>query len=307
MNSGYSHPNTENSARVGIKTTILGILCNTFLAIIKAAAGVFGHSQALIADAIESTTDILTSLVVIFGLRMARKPADRNHPYGHGKFEPLASVIVAISLFLAAAFIMLEAYSAIGSDNITPHPSTLIVLVVVILVKELLYKYVVNVGKNLNSSSVKSDAHHHRSDAITSAAAFLGISIALIGGPGFESADDIAAIFAALIIIFNAIIIFRPALLELIDTAPSQELLAEVRQIAETVPGVLGTHKCQVRKLGFDYFVDLDVLCNPELTIREGHDIAHKVGAALHQQLPQITKVLVHVEPIDDYGKRSLS
>jgi cation diffusion facilitator family transporter len=153
--------------------------------------------------------------------------------------------------------------------------------------------------------AVKTDAFHHRADAITSAAAFIGISVAVFGGPGFEMADDIAALVAAVVIAVNALILFRPALSELIDTAPAPEIAQSIRDIALHVPGVLGTHKCGVRKVGFVYFVDLDVLCNPDETIRHGHEVAHNVGEAIHSALPAVAKVLVHVEPADDFGRRS--
>ncbi len=290
---------------IGLRNARIGIIVNCLLALTKGVAGVVGHSYALVADAIESTSDIITSGVVAFGFRMAGKPADENHPYGHGKFEPLSAAIVALVLFCAAIVIALESVKEILTPHHAPAPFTLVVLVAVILIKETLFRSVIKAGETINSTALKTDAWHHRADAVTSLAAFVGISIALIGGPGYESADDFAALIAAVIIAVNACILIRPALLELIDTAPDPELIAQVRLVAEQVPGVLGTHKCQVRKVGVDYFVDLDVLCDPNLTIREGHEIAHNVGERLHSEFLQLRKVLVHVEPSDDYGRRS--
>jgi cation diffusion facilitator family transporter len=290
---------------IGLRNARLGIIVNCILALTKGVAGVVGHSYALVADAIESASDIVTSGVVAFGFRMAGKPADENHPYGHGKFEPLSAAVVALVLFCAAIVIAVESVKEILTPHHAPAPFTLGVLVVVILVKEILFRSVLKAGETISSTALKTDAWHHRADAITSLGAFVGISIALIGGPGYESADDFAALIASVIIATNACLLIRPALLELIDTAPDPELISRVRAVAEQVSGVLGTHKCQVRKLGVDYFVDLDVLCNPDLTIREGHEIAHDVGERLHAAFPQVRKALVHVEPSDDYGRRS--
>jgi cation diffusion facilitator family transporter len=295
----------ESAARTGARQAALGIAVNTGLAITKAVAGILGNSYALIADAIESASDILSSLIVLFGVRMAGKPADTNHPYGHGKFEPLAALAVALILFGAAILIAVESTQEILTPHHGPEPFTLLVLLAVIAVKETLFRNVLAASDQIGSSALKSDAWHHRADVISSSAAFVGISTALVGGPGYESADDFAALIAATLIAINAALLIKPALLELIDTAPNPEIAKRIREIAEQVPGVLGTHKCHVRKLGFDHFVDLDVLCDPEASIRQGHEVAHNVGEAIHRELPQISKVLVHVEPADDYGRRS--
>lgn len=295
----------EHVSRIGVRSTLLGMAVNTCLAIVKGIAGVIGNSYALIADAIESAADVVTSFVVLLGVRMAGKPADTNHPYGHGKFEPLAAALVSLTLLGAAVLIMVESVREILTPHHAPEPFTLAVLLGVILIKEALARYVVTAAEGIGSVAVKTDAFHHRADAITSAAAFIGISIAVFGGPGFEIADDIAAVVAAVVIAINALILFRPALSELIDTAPAPEIAESIRSIALRVPGVLGTHKCGVRKVGFVYFVDLDVLCNPNETIRHGHEVAHNVGEAIHSALPAVAKVLVHVEPADDFGRRS--
>jgi len=296
---------TELSAKSGLRSTLIGIFVNAILASVKAVAGILGNSYALVADAIESASDVFASLVVFTGLKMAGKPADERHPYGHGKFEPLAAAIVSLFLLTAAIVIAIQSTREILTPHHAPEPFTLLVLIIVVIIKESLFRFVINVGDNLKSTAVKADAWHHRSDAITSLAAFVGISVAIIGGDGYESADDYAALLAAFIIAANAITIFKPALFELVDTAPDPEISETIKKIAVNVPGVRGTHKCYVRKLGFDYYVDLDVLCDPNATIKEGHDIAHQVGDAIQKELTFITKVLVHVEPADDYGRRS--
>ena len=295
----------ERASRIGVRSTLLGMLVNVLLAVIKGFAGVVGNSYALVADAIESAADVVTSGIVLLGVRMAGKPADVNHPYGHGKFEPLAAAFVSLMLLGAAILITVESIREIYTPHHSPEPFTLFVLLAVVVVKELLARYVGTAGADISSTAVKTDAFHHRADAITSAAAFIGISVALCGGPGYEQADDIAAVVAAMVIAVNALLLMRPALSELIDTAPAPEMAHSVRDIALRVPGVLGTHQCRVRKVGFVYFVDLDVLCDPNETIRHGHEVAHNVGEAIHRELPEVAKVLVHVEPADDYGRRS--
>ncbi len=295
----------ERVSSAGVRTTLLGMAVNACLAVVKGVAGVVGNSYALVADAIESAADVVTSFVVLLGVRMAGKPADADHPYGHGKFEPLAAAVVSLTLFGAAVLIMVESVREILTPHHSPEPFTLVVLVAVVVIKEVLARYVGKTAEGIGSVAVKADSFHHRADAITSAAAFVGISVAVFGGPGFEIADDIAAVLAAVVIAINALVLFRPALSELIDTAPAPEIAQSIRDIALEVPGVLGTHKCGVRKVGFVYFVDLDVLCNPDETIRHGHEIAHNVGEAIHSALPAVAKVLVHVEPADDFGRRS--
>jgi cation diffusion facilitator family transporter len=208
-------------------------------------------------------------------------------------------------LLLAAVLIVVESAHEIVTPHHCPEPFTLAVLLGVVVIKEGLGRFIGGKGEAIESVAVKTEAFHHRADALTSAAAFIGISVALIGGPGYEMADDVAAVVAAGVIAVNALLLMRPALSELLDTAPDPKVAQEVRTVAEKVPGVIGTHKVSVRKVGFAFFADLDVLCNPEGTIREGHEIAHNVGEAIHSAFPQIAKVLVHIEPADDFGRRS--
>ena len=305
MNRPGPQHRVEEISRIGIRSTVIGMVINALLAAGKAVAGVVGNSYALVADAIESAADIVTSFIVLIGLRMAGKPADTNHPYGHGKFEPLAATFVSFTMLGAATLIVTESIQEIRTPHHAPESFTLLVLVAVVIIKEVLARFVGHTGATINSVAVQADAFHHRADAITSMAAFLGISVAVFGGPGYEMADDIAAVVAACVIAVNAVLLLIPALRELIDTAPDPEVANSIRHIALAVPGVLGTHKCVVRKVGFSYFVDLDVLCNPDESIRHGHEVAHNVGEAIHAALPLVAKVLVHVEPSDDFGRRS--
>jgi len=292
-----NHRNENNSIKRGLKTTLIGIIASVFLAAIKIFTGIVGNSYALIADGIESLTDIFTSSIVLTGLYFASKPADENHPYGHGKAEPFAGVAVSLGIFVAAIIIIVQSLYEIITPHHAPASFTLIVLVLVIVIKESLFRFVIKVGTSVNSIAVKSDAWHHRSDAITSAAAFIGISIALIGGEGYESADDFAALFASVIIINNAYRIFKPALFELLDTAPPTQVVQNVRGVAGKVENVMGIDKCFVRKMGFDYFVDIHVLVDANLPVHKGHEIAHQVKDQLMKEYSNINDVLVHIEP----------
>lgn len=290
---------TPHPVSKGLRSTLIGILANTLLAVIKGAAGVLGNSYALIADAIESTTDIASSLVVWSGLKISAIPPDADHPYGHGKAEPLAAVIVSLTLFAAGIGIAVESVREILIPHHAPAAFTLIVLVIVVVTKESLFRFVFGVGEGIDSTAVKSDAWHHRSDALTSGAAFVGISISLIGGPGYESADDWAALFASTIILFNAYRILLPAIHEVMDRVPQSNLEQHIRQAAREVEGVIALEKCLIRKMGFAYYVDLHVTVDGALSVREGHDIAREVKEAIRTQYPNIADVLVHIEPSD--------
>lgn len=280
-----------------MRSTLIGIGFNALLAAIKGIAGFLGNSYALIADAIESTSDILSSLIVWGGLKIATKPPDADHPYGHGKAEPLASAIVAMALVGAAIIIVFQSIHEIITPHHAPASFTLIVLVVVVAVKESLFRFVFKIGKAVNSIAVKTDAWHHRSDAITSSAAFVGISVALIGGAGYESADDWAALLASIVIAYNAYKLFVPAVLELMDTSPSGGLEMNVRKSAVAVEGVKYVEKCYIRKNGFEYYVDLHLTVDGDMTVRAAHQIAHDVKNAIRSANPMVADVLVHVEP----------
>lgn len=283
----------------GLKTTIIGIVVSFFLVIIKGAAGIFGNSYALVADAIESLSDIFTSTIVLLGIKYASRPKDADHPYGHGKAEPLAGMFVALMLMVAAIVIIVQSLYEIITPHHAPAPFTLVVLVVVVVVKETLFRKIVVVGEGIDSIAVKNDAWHHRSDAITSAAAFIGISIALIGGPGYEEADDYAALFASFIIIYNAISLFMPALKEILDTAPPEEFKQKIKSCAREVEGVKDIEKCFVRKMGLEYYIDMHVIVNGNLSVFEGHLIAHSVKDKLIEVFPNVSDVLCHIEPWD--------
>jgi cation diffusion facilitator family transporter len=284
-------------SRTGARVALLGLVINIALASIKIVAGVVGHAYVLIADGIESALDVGGSIVIWGGLTVAARPPDRTHPYGHGKAEPIAALVVAICVLAAAIGLAVESVREILTPHHGPAPFTLGILVVVIVIKEILFRYVNRVGQNLESTAVRTDAWHHRSDALTSAAAFIGISVALIGGERWRSADDWAALFACAVIAANGFRLAQPAFQEIMDTAPGGKIVRSILAVASSVPGVVEVEKCHARKMGLDYYVDLHVGVDGNISVHEGHEIAHRVKSAIQQSDSRIADVLVHIEP----------
>ncbi|KPQ18623.1 MAG: CDF family cation diffusion facilitator [Algoriphagus marincola HL-49] len=285
--------------KLAIRTVIFSMLGNALLSGIKFLAGIFGNSFALIADGIESLVDVFSSILVLIGLKYAQRPADENHPYGHGKAEALITFLVVGFLIVSAVTIAYQAIQNIRTPHEGPASWTLAVLAAIILWKEISYQFVLNRSKKLQSSSLRAEAWHHRSDAITSVAAFIGILIAIWGGEGYEKADDYAAIFAAGFILYNCYLIFRPALGEVMDEDTHDDLTAEIRKVALTVEGITGTEKCFIRKAGMKFHVDLHANVDGDLTVREGHDIAHDLKDTLKKEIPELGNILIHIEPFD--------
>lgn len=283
--------------KTAIKTTYFSIISNASLAAIKWIAGYFGNSYALIADAIESTTDIVSSTLVLMGIKYSSKPADDKHPYGHGRIEPLVTFAVVGFLIISAGIIARQSIINIQTPHELPKAYTLIILAGIIIWKETSYRLVVKKSKETKSSSLKADAWHHRSDAITSVAAFIGITIALILGKGFESADDWAALFAAMFILYNCYLIFRPALGEVMDEHIHDDLVANIREISKKVTGVIDTEKCFIRKTGMKYQIDLHIIVDGNISVTEGHSISHRLKSKLQSEIPEVSNILIHVEP----------
>ena len=285
--------------QTAIKTTYFSIIGNIFLALIKGFAGFFGNSYALIADAIESTTDIFSSILVLLGFKYAERPADENHPYGHGKIEPVITFLVVAFLVISATVIAYESIENIQTPHKVPKAWTLIVLGLIIVWKEISYRIVIKKSEETNSTSLKADAWHHRSDAITSVMAFIGISIAVIFGKGYETADDWAALLASGFILYNSYLILRPALGEIMDEQRYDALLEEIRTKSLEVPGVTGTEKCFIRKAGMKFHVDLHAMVDGNISVTKGHDIAHLLQDHLNNEIPNLEHVLIHIEPDD--------
>jgi len=297
MNTHPTGDAVASNLQSGARVALFGMIVNFIFAVAKILGGLIGNAYVLIADGIESALDIAGSLVIWGGLKFAARPPDETHPYGHGKAEPIAAVVVAFGVLAASLGLAIESVREIRAPHHGPAPFTLGILIVVIVVKEILFRYVNRIGHNVESTAVQTDAWHHRSDALTSAAAFIGISAALIGGRGWESADDWAALFACGVIAANGVRLLRPALSEIMDTAPRGEIVDRVRNAAGAVPGVIEVEKCFVRKMGLSFYVDLHVRVDESITVREGHDIAHEVKRAIRETDGRIADALVHVEP----------
>ena len=288
----------------GMRTSLIGLVVNFALGAGKLAAGIAGHSQALVADAVESLGDSVGSIIVWRGLLVASRPPDADHPYGHGKAEPLAGAFVALLLIVAAIMIAVESVHQIVMPHQGPAPFTLGVVLGVVLVKELLFRFAARVGRETGSIAIHTDAWHHRSDAITSGAAAVGIAVALIGGRGFEAADDWAALFTSGIILLTGWRLLQPAIHELMDRSPSQDLTDEAKRVAEARPGVYKVEKLLMRKMGIYYVADMHLEVDPEMSVRDSHALAHQVKEDVQRGLPQVVELTIHVEPAWDLSRR---
>jgi cation diffusion facilitator family transporter len=286
-----------NQAERGMRAARTGLFVNIVLVIVKLLAGIAGHSSALVADAIESFTDIFSSLIVWGGLLITTRPADEEYPYGYGKAEALAAAIVSLMLLGAALGVAVAAVGEIRTPQHMPAPFTLAVIAAIIPVKEVLFRRVLRVGSETGSTAVKADAWHHRSDALTSAAALTGIGVALWGGPGWEAADDWAALLAAFVIAINGISLLRPAIHDLMDRMPEGPVLQQITATALAVEGVRAIEKLRVRKVGVDFFVDLHVQADESLPLLEAHNLSGKVKGAIRSAIPEVVGVLIHMEP----------
>jgi cation diffusion facilitator family transporter len=280
-----------------------GLVVNALLVLVKLIAGIVGHANALVADGVESSADIFSSLIVWMGLSIAARPADEDHPYGHGKAEPLAAAVVSLMLLGAAVGISIMAIREILTPHHLPAPFTLFVAAGVIIIKEILYRRVSRVGREVRSTVIAADAWHHRADAVSSLAAFVGISIALWGGRGWEAADDWAALVAALLVAVNGVRTLRPAISGLMDEAPDRTVKERALRAALTVDGVRHVENLNVRGSGLGFHVDLHAQADPAMPLEDAHEIAARVKYSILDAIPNVVSVLVHMEPYRDSGK----
>jgi cation diffusion facilitator family transporter len=300
MNQSDPQAALSKRAHDSARLVLRGIGLNAMLAAVKLAAGIFGNTYALVADAAESMLDILSSTLVWAGFRVAARPPDANHPYGHGKAEPLAGLAVSLLIFGIAGWVASQAVREIMTPHLGPKWWTLLVLAAVIVAKTWFSRRLSLAGEAVGSTALDIEAMHHWSDALTSGAAFIGISIALWGGRGWETADDWAALFACVIIAFNGFRMFTKALGDVMDAAAPQNFENEVRSLALAVPGVRALDKVRMRKSGLSHLVDIQVRVDGNLTVREGHEIAHAVKDALiASKTHAIGDVTVHIEPAE--------
>lgn len=287
----------------GQRWMALSLTSNIFLALAKLAGGILGRSQALIADGIESSLDIVSTLMMWAAIKYAERPPDREHPYGHGKMESMAAVIGSLTLMGAGVMLAVHSIGEIvalrngASAGDVPATFTLIILVLTIVTKEGLFRLLHQRGTAIGSRAVQTEAFHHRSDAITSLAAGIGITIAVFGGPAWAAADDWAALFSCGFIVFNGLQMLRGAMGEILDEQMPSEQLRAITDAASLVEGVSNIEKCRVRKSGFVRIADLHVRVPGDCTVREGHRIAHEVKDKLLDGDFQLADVTVHIEP----------
>jgi cation diffusion facilitator family transporter len=300
-----AQPKLEQSATKGIRAILVTVAVSLGLGVVKILAGVLGHSYALIADGVESLLDVVSGLAVAGSLKLAAQPPDEEYPYGYGKVEPTAALMIATGLLVAATIITIQSVREILEPHEAPAAFTLIVLIVVVVVKEVLFRFLLRTGEKIASKAMQTDAWHHRSDSLTSLAAFIGISIALWGGRGYESADDWAALFAAGIIAFNGVRLIRRAWREIMDASLPEKIIDDIREIAGGVDGVAGIDMCRVRKSGLGLWVDIHVEVDGDMKVRDGHEIAHLVKDALLGSKHNVMDAVVHIEPMDENRRKT--
>jgi cation diffusion facilitator family transporter len=291
------HAATVDRALKGARLIARGMALNAVLAVIKVAGGILGHAYALVADGVESMTDIAISILIWAGFQWAARPPDKNHPYGHGKAEAVSGLFTALVVLCAGVGIGWHAVTEIRDPQRLPHWWTLLILAGVVGVKVVFSRRLDEVGRDTESTALGAEAWHHLSDAISSAAAFVGISIAVIGGSRCAAADGWAALAASGVIVYNGTKIFLKALNEVMDIAVPASMENAVRAIAARVPGVADLHRCRVRKSGLSYLVDIQIRVAGDMSVREGHNIAHAVKDKLLASRLRVSDVSVHVEP----------
>lgn len=287
-----------NSKKTAFKTIIISIVSSLILAFVKGMSGHLGHSDALIADALESSSDVIASLLVLFGMYYSHKPADEDHPYGHGRAEAISTFGVVGFLLVSATLIAYNGVQNLFIDQQQPATFTIYILIGIIVWKELSFRFVMKKGKKINSLSLQADAWHHRADAISSVIALFGIGISLFFGSAYSKADDWAAIISALFIVYNAYTIFRPALGEILDEHTHHDLIEQIREMENEVEGVFAIEKCLVRKTGMYYFVDIHLEVDGNISVEKGHKIGHDFKSFVMNKIPEISDVLVHIEPV---------
>jgi cation diffusion facilitator family transporter len=275
----------------------LGLVVNLGLGAVKLIAGIVGHSFALLADAVNSIGDVISTVVVLFALRVAQRPADDEHPYGHTRAEGIAATNVAVIIIISAILVGWEALRQINTGNLVPPGWTLWIAAANILIKEGLYQYNVRVGKRTGSAAIIANAWDHRSDALCSLAVFVGLGIVRIGGPAFAWADEAASLVVVAAIIGSGIQLFRSSASDLMDIQADPELVDQIRSAAGQVAGVEDVETLWVRKSGLEYFADIHIEVNQDMSVAEGHRIGHQVKDRLMEEFPSLRDVLVHLEP----------
>jgi cation diffusion facilitator family transporter len=290
------HPPQQTPQRTPERAAVVGLLLNAALATVKLIAGIVGHSFALVADSVESMVDIAGSLIVWRALRYGARPPDEDHPFGHGKVEALAAMTVGLLIIMAGVGIAVKSIDGIITPHEMPAWYTLVVLIAVVLIKEGLFRFTREAATMHDSTAGHADAWHHRSDAITSAAAAVGITVALVGGERYAPADDWAALLASGVIVANGLMLMRSPMAELMDAA-SPRIAAECGEIAMEIDGIRRIERCDARKVGRTYRVIMHAEVDPTMTVTAAHALTGRVKALVRERLPAVTSLLIHVEP----------
>jgi len=287
----------KTSAADGSKVTLVGVLVNAFLILLKLAAGIFGRSQALIADAVHSISDLFTDAVVLVGIKISNRPPDKTHHFGHARIETLASTIVGIALVATALYIGLQASLTIYRHS-EYHPTTLALFgaAVSIVLKEALYHYTIRTGRRIKSQLIVANAWHHRSDALSSVAVLIGVGGALIN-PSWHILDAFAALLVSFFIVKVGLDILRDTLREFTDTAPQPEIIGKIKHCALSVNGVVETHDLRVRTSGGQYQMEIHIVVDGQLTVSEGHKTAQQVERCLVEDVGNFDRIIIHVDP----------
>jgi cation diffusion facilitator family transporter len=288
--------------KAGSRAALLGLWSNAILAALKIGVGLVGHSSAMVADGLESLTDIGSSIIVWLGVVMSHQPADSEHPYGHGRADTLAAGFTSMMMLAVSLLILVRSAHALMTPRPPPAWFTLPILLVAVVAKEWLSRFISLEGKKIESQALKTDANHHRSDAFVSGAAAIGIFIALIGGKGYESADDWAAIIAAFVIAWNGLNLLRPVVSELMEEAATPEFIGKVEALASGVEGVKKMEKCVARRIGPDFVIEMHIEVDPEMNVKNAHALSHKVKDTIQAGMKHIKEVVIHIEPHGSRG-----
>jgi len=288
----------------GIKVTLIGTASNLILSIIKFAGGIIGHSAAMVADATHSVSDLLTDMIVLIMFKVGQKPKDEDHPYGHGKAETLGTTVVGFIIISVGIGLAYEAWEMIQSGIARiPEPLAAGTALISIFIKEWLFRYTRSVGEKSNNSLLLANAWHHRSDAISSIAALVGIIGAMLG---FPALDPIAATMVAFMIMKVGYELTLGGFRDLMDTALDEKDTQSIQVAIDDVSGVLKSHDLRTRKIGGEILMDVHIQVDSDLTVTEGHEVAERVRRKLIKNYPNTQDVLVHVDGYDDSEMESI-
>lgn len=275
----------------------LGLGVNLSLGVMKIIAGSVAHSYALLSDAVNSLGDVVTTVVVLIALRLAQQPPDDEHPYGHTRAEAIAASNVALLIIISALALAWRTLDRPVGQAVIPPGWALVLAAVNVIIKEALYRYKLRVGTRTGSAAIIANAWDHRSDALCSFAVLVGLFLTRIGGQYGIWADTAASLLVIAVVVANGIVVFRRSVHELLDPQAGDDFVREIRGAAITMPGVLGVEKLWVRKSGLEFFADIHLEVDPEITVAEGHRIGHAVRDRLIEKFPPLRDVLVHLEP----------